>query len=428
MGYSNSSLISYTRISPNRTLNRNHPIDTITIHTMAGNLSVETCASVFANPSRKASSNYGVGSDGRIALYVEEKDRSWCTSNAANDHRSVTIEVASINSADYRPSDAACKSLITLVADICQRNNIKKLLWKGDKNLIGKVDQQNMTVHRWFAAKGCPGDWLYNNMGYIASMVNVILDDTTNPPIPSSTIPNMFSYEETCWISLKGTGLNDFAVAGIMGNLYSESGFVPINLQNSFEKKLGMTDEEYTCAVDNGTYINFVRDGAGYGLCQWTFWTRKQALLDYAKKMGKSIGDIHVQLAFMWGELQGYTKMMEILRDAKSVREASDAVLLNYEKPADQSEAVRVRRASFGQIFYDKYAEKSVLPYKVKISANKLTIRSSAAINPNNVVGYIEDRGVYTIVEEMSAGGKLWGKLKSGKGWICVDKEYTSKV
>lgn len=427
MGFSNSPLISYTKISPNKTVNRNHSIDTISIHTMAGNCSIETCGAIFASPSRLASSNYGIGSDGRIGLYVEEKDRSFCTSNAANDHRAVTIEVASINSTDYRPSNAAYKSLISLVADICKRNNIKRLLWKGDKSLIGKVDQQNMTVHRWFSAKACPGEWLYNQMGAIANMVNLILDNAANPPVQESNIPSSFSYEETCWISLKGTGLNDYAVAGIMGNLYSESGFIPVNLQNSFEKKLGMSDEEYTKAVDDGSYINFVRDGAGYGLCQWTFWTRKQAMLDYARKLGKSIGDIHVQLAFMWGELQGYTKMMEILKSAKSVREASDAVLLNYEKPADQSDTVKERRASFGQIFYDKYAEKPKFPYKVKVNASNLTIRKGAGIS-NVAVGKIIDRGVYTITAEEKIGESTWGRLMSGAGWINVGKSYVSKV
>ena len=130
MNYTNSSLVSYTKISPNKTSPRNHIIDTITIHCMAGNLSVERCGDVFAPTTRQASSNYGVGSDGRIAMYVEEKDRSWCSSNAANDHRAVTIEVANDGGApDWHVSDKAMSSLIELVADICKRNSIKKLVW-----------------------------------------------------------------------------------------------------------------------------------------------------------------------------------------------------------------------------------------------------------------------------------------------------------
>ena len=173
---SNSKLIEYTRISPNRTSPRNHKIDTITIHCMAGQLTVETCGNVFAKSSAKASANYGVGSDGRIALYVEEKDRSWCSSNSANDNRAVTIEVASDSYSPYAVSDKAYEALIKLVADICKRNDIQKLVWSTDKaDRIGHKNGCNMTVHRDFANKACPGDYLYDRMGDIADRVNEIL-------------------------------------------------------------------------------------------------------------------------------------------------------------------------------------------------------------------------------------------------------------
>lgn len=171
---SNSKLISYTKISPNKTSPRNHKIDTITIHCMAGNLSVESCGNLFSFTSKGASSNYGIDSDGRIGLYVDEKDRSWCSSSVSNDNRAVTIEVANDGGANtgWHISDKAMASLIELITDICRRNDIKELKWKGDKKLIGQIDQQNMTVHRWFAAKACPGDYLYNKHSYIAEQVN----------------------------------------------------------------------------------------------------------------------------------------------------------------------------------------------------------------------------------------------------------------
>ena len=170
---SNSPLVTYTKLSPNHSGRRNHVIDTVSIHCMAGNASVETCGALFADPARKASSNYGIGSDGRIALYVDEANRSWCTSNAANDHRAITIEVANNGGApDWPVSDKAYAALLDLLTDICRRNNIKELLWKGNKSLIGQVGKQNMTVHRWFAAKACPGDYLYNRHGEIAAEVN----------------------------------------------------------------------------------------------------------------------------------------------------------------------------------------------------------------------------------------------------------------
>lgn len=182
MAYTNSSLVVYKKISQNKTSPRNHIIDTITIHCMAGNLSIESCGNVFANKSRKASSNYGIGTDGRIALYVEEKDRSWASSNASNDHRSVTIEVANDGGAGtgWHVSDKAMISLINLVEDICKRNNIKKLVWSTNKNdRVNHLNGCNMTVHRDFAAKACPGDYLYNKHSYIAEEVNKKLNVST---------------------------------------------------------------------------------------------------------------------------------------------------------------------------------------------------------------------------------------------------------
>lgn len=182
---SNSPLVNYTKISPNRTSPRKYKIDTITIHCMACDLSIERCGAVFAKRTRMASSNYGVGSDGRVGLYVEEKDRSWCSSNKANDHRAITIEVACSPVAPYKVTDAALNTLIQLLADICRRNDIKQLLWKGDKSLIGQVDKQNMTVHRWFAKKACPGDYLYNKHGFIAAEVNKRLGVTAAQQEPA---------------------------------------------------------------------------------------------------------------------------------------------------------------------------------------------------------------------------------------------------
>lgn len=140
-GKTNSPLVNYTKISPNKTSPRNHVIDTVTIHCVVGQCSVEALGNVFAPTSRQASSNYGIGPDGRIGMYVEEKDRSWCSSNGANDNRAITIEVASDTTSPYKVTDAAFNSLIKLLVDICKRNNIKSLKWKADKNLIGHPEE-----------------------------------------------------------------------------------------------------------------------------------------------------------------------------------------------------------------------------------------------------------------------------------------------
>ena len=172
----NSPLVSYTKISPNRTSPRRHAIDTITIHCVVGQLTAKgilnTSRFVNYDPQSGASCNYAIGCDGSIGLCVEEADRSWCSSSAENDNRAITIEVASDTSHPYAVRDAAYKALVNLLVDICVRNNIKKLLWKGDKSLIGQPDKQNMTVHRWFANKTCPGEYLYSRHSKIAAEVN----------------------------------------------------------------------------------------------------------------------------------------------------------------------------------------------------------------------------------------------------------------
>lgn len=173
---SNSPLVSHTVISPNKTTNRNHSIDTITIHCTAGECTAESLGKLFLPSSRKASSNYGIGKDGKIGLYVDEKDRSWCSSNSTNDHRAVTIEVSSSSKAPYTVTDAAYFSLILLVADICKRNGITKLIWSENKDdRVNHTNGCNMTVHRDFAAKECPGEYLYNRMREIATKVNMLL-------------------------------------------------------------------------------------------------------------------------------------------------------------------------------------------------------------------------------------------------------------
>lgn len=176
---SNSSLVTYTKISPNKTSPRTHKIDTISIHCAVGQFTAKQLLNlshfVKYDPKGGASCNYAVGYDGSIGMGVEEKDRSWCTSNRANDHRAITIEVASETKHPYEVTNEAYAALVKLLVDICKRNGIKELKWKADKSLIGRVDKQNMTVHRWFANKSCPGDYLYSRHGQIAQEVNALL-------------------------------------------------------------------------------------------------------------------------------------------------------------------------------------------------------------------------------------------------------------
>lgn len=190
MGFTNSPLATCTMISPNRTPNRNHAIDTITIHCFVGQVTAKRGCEVFQPTKRGASCNYVVGLDGSIGLCVEEKDRSWCSggsdkngqpirvngiSGKSNDYQAVTIEVASDNTHPYAITEKAMSALIELCADICKRNGIPKLLWQGDKKLVGNITKQNLTVHRWFDARSCPGDYIYGRLGEIADRVNAKL-------------------------------------------------------------------------------------------------------------------------------------------------------------------------------------------------------------------------------------------------------------
>ena len=191
MDYTNSKMVSYTKLSPNHSGQRTHNIDRITPHCVVGQLSCESICGCFTSPSRQASCNYGIGKDGRISLCVEEKNRSWCSSSNANDQRAVTIECASDMSEPYAMNSAVYNSLVKLCVDICKRNGKKKLLWLGSKdktlNYAPKSDEMVLTVHRWFANKSCPGNWLYARLGNLAAKVTTNLGGSiVTPPAPAA--------------------------------------------------------------------------------------------------------------------------------------------------------------------------------------------------------------------------------------------------
>ena len=320
MAFTNSPLVSYTKISPNRTKNRNHVIDTITIHCVVGQCSVETLGNVFAPESRKASSNYGVGVDGRIGMYCEEKDRSWCSSNAANDHRAITIEVASDTKHPYAVNAKAYAALIDLCVDICQRNGIQKLVWSTNKNeRVNHLNGCNMTVHRDYANKSCPGDYLYERHGAIADAVNARLnapqEDKTETPT-ETTLPEKLT--------------------------------------------------------------------------------------------------------------TGYYRVRKAWKDKKS-QVGAYKVLKNAKKAADKNPGTFVFDNGGNAVYpVETKAEvtEKVEPfqsYLVQVSISNLNIRKGPGTNYART-GRFTGKGVFTIVEESKgSGATLWGKLKSGAGWISLD-------
>lgn len=308
---SNSPLATYTKISPNKNSPRNKPIDTITIHCTAGNKdnTAKQIADYFSNASRGASCNYVVGGDGSIAISVEEKDRSWCTSSGANDNRAITIEVCS-NIAGTEVNDKAYAALINLVADICKRNGIKKLVWSTDKNSrVNHLNGCNMTVHRDYANKACPGEWLYSRHSDIAAKVNALLGATTTTPTkPTQSAPTVMYRVRKTWADAKSQ-------IGAYGDLNNAKAIVDKN--------------------------------AGY-----------------------------------------------------FVFDSNGKVVYPVQSTAFKS-------------------------YTVQVTADSLNIRKGPGTN-FAVNGSITNKGVYTIIEEAAGtGAKLWGKLKSGAGWISLD--FTQK-
>lgn len=291
MAYTNSSLVVYTRLSPNHSGQRTHSIDRITPHCVVGQLSCETICDCFP-AGRGASCNYGIGMDGRVSLCVEEKNRSWCSSSNANDQRAVTIECASDRTEPYAMNSKVYDSLVRLCTDICRRNGKKKLLWFADKdkslNYTPKPDEMVLTVHRWFANKSCPGNWLYARLGDLAAKVTAALGGTSQTPNADSTVwyrvrktwadakSQLGAYKELANAKAcvdKQPGYSVFDVNGV--NIYTSNttaSAVPYKVRVSISdlniRKGPGTNYARTQYVPVGTYT-IVEEADGQGASKW---------------------------------------------------------------------------------------------------------------------------------------------------------------
>lgn len=387
---SESSLVTYTNLTKNKTTVKDKHNNYIIPHVYVGQVTTKNGVDHFTTDCG-ASCHYVIGTDGSIGQSVKEADRAWTTggdkevknsyglwvggtpnksqqSRGAKgvDFEAITIEMACDPKHPYAINKAVYNSLVNLMADIAIRNNMGELKWKADPSLVGNPTEQNVLVHRWFASKSCPGDYVYNNLTEICEKANQIIREKTGKPVypseqpqptPSEPTPQPTSYKDDkyVWDTLNKAIGNEIGVAGLMGNLQAESGIRSNNLQNSFENKLGMSDDVYTKAVDENIYTNFMKDSAGYGLAQWTYWSRKQNLLDYARTHNKSIGDLAMQVDFLIIELKQYKDVWSALQTAKSIKQASDVVLTKFERPKDQSDKVKEQRASYGISIFNKF-------------------------------------------------------------------------
>ena len=411
---SNSKLVSYTKLSPHCTKPRNHAIDKITIHHMAGNLSVESCGSVFSG-SRRASSNYGIGTDGRVGLYVNEADRSWCSSNAANDNRAVTIEVANdVIGDNWHISDVALAKLIDLCVDICQRNGIGRLNFTGDKS-------GNLTMHKWFAATACPGPYLESKFPFIAEQVNARLSDA---PVGATTaimgkaeasVAQMTAYLKRVnpnvaqsILDMIPLYLSEGAAEGVRGDIaFAQSCLETGNF--GFAGSAVTLNQNNFCGM--GVTGNGMK-GNSFSTPQLGIRAQIQHLKAYASTEPLKGECIDPRFKYV---TRGSASCVEWLGQKENPKG------LGWATGAGYGQKIVTILQSIKAAVSQEDKPTATVPYLVRVSIPNLNIRKGPGTN-YATVGKYTGKGVFTIVEEAKGcGASAWGRLKSGAGWISLD-------
>lgn len=487
---SNSPLVSYTKLSPNHSGKRTHAIDRITPHCVVGQVTVQSLGNVFAPASRQASSNYGIGLDGAVGMYVDEGNRSWCSSSNANDQRAVTIECASDTTAPYAFRQVVYDRLIELCVDICKRNGKTKLIWidSKDKALAygPKAGEMLLTVHRWFANKSCPGDWMYARMGDLAARVTAQLsgsgstvgtgtaDDGTaimgaakataaqmqayirgvNPNVPQSVIDMIpyyisegktegvrgdIAFAQSCLetgnFTFSGSAVtlsqNNFCGMGVTSNGVKGNSFATpqlgIRAQIQHLKAYASTEALRQACVD--PRFKYVQRGSAKYV-EWLGQKENPQGLGWAAGAGygEKILRILVDVIATQAGGSGTTKPSDNLyRVRKSWADASSqigaySILANAKAMADSHPGYTVYDST-GKAVYPVAA--AFVPYTVQVTISDLRIRKGPGTN-YTAAGYT-GKGVFTIVDESDGvGASKWGKLKSGAGWISLD--YAKKL
>jgi len=422
--------------NPCYTANRKITVKGLMLHSVGCS---QPSASVFVKNWNSASHTSSCvhafidGNDGTVYQTLPWNHRGWHAGGSANNTH-IGVEMcepacikytggATFTCSDTSTAKAVAKrtyeAAVELFAKLCKDYNL-------DPIADGVIISHSEGYKRGVASGHADPEHLWKQLGLSYTMATFREAVRAKIGVQTANSPQKDPENATWGFLLSAIG-NEYGVAGLMGNLYAESGLNPCNLQNSYNKKLNITDEEYTMLVDGNNYPDFVTDKAGYGLAQWTYYSRKQNLLNFSKQKGKSIGDLDMQLEFLLHELTtGYKSVFQKLQNATSVSEAAIAVLTGYEKPADQGATVQKKRTEYGQKYYDKYAKGTTVAssssFKIRVTIPDLNIRTGAGTNYPKT-GRCTGVGVFTIVETKSGTGSTqgWGKLKSGAGWISLD-------
>lgn len=427
MGYTNSSMVVYTKLSPNHSGQRTHSIDRITPHCVVGQCTAEGLGEWFEDSNTQASSNYGIDRDGRVGLYVEEKNRSWCSSSNANDQRAVTIECASDRTEPYAMNNAVYSTLIKLCTDICKRNGKKKLLWLGDKtttlNYSPKADEMVLTVHRWFANKSCPGDWLYERLGDLAAKITAALSGSSSSDgMQASVFAGLTEAQaaakigELCKADMKTSGIlaSVSAAQFILESGYGKSELAQ-NANNCFGMKKSLSGNTWSGSTWDGTSI-------------YTKKTQEQnddgsiitITADFRKYLSveKSIAD---HSAYLLGAKNGkklrydglkgctdYKKAAQIIKDGGYA--SSHTYVQNLCSIIEKWNLTKYD----GGTSADTVSEFPAVPFTVRVLISDLNYRSEPSMS-SAVLGQT-GVGTFTITSVLDG----WGKLKSGAGWIWL--------
>ena len=436
MAYTNSKMVVYKRLSPNHSGQRTHKIDRITPHCVVGQCTAEGLGDWFARTSTQASSNYGIDKDGRVGMYVEEKNRSWCSSSNANDQRAVTIECASDTREPYTMNSKVYNTLVKLCVDICKRNGKKKLIWFGDKektlNYTPKSDEMIITVHRWFANKSCPGNWLYSRLGKLATEVTKQLggSSSTKKGLQASSLKDLSDADVIKKVGSLFTA--DMKKSGILASVslaqfILESGYGKSELaqkaNNVFGMKKSLSGNTWSGSTWDGksVYTKKTQEDDGTG-------KHYTITADFRKYpcVEDSIAD---HSAYLLGAKNGTKKRYPGLKGCKDYKKAVQIIkdggyATSTTYVSKLCEIIERWNLTQYDAKIDESAEKkkSETPFLVKVSITDLNIRTGPGTNYRKT-GKYTGVGVFTIMEVRSGKGSTagWGKLKSGAGWISLD-------